>query len=155
MLVVLDTSVAPYTDESFEDAVRIAASLAVAAARGGFPLQLRTTGGERTSARGVDDQPELLDLLAGVTRSAEDPGLAALREMAPGEDGLALAVVTGQPDPEVRAAVSRVRNRFAMVSLVQVGDRSGRQTQPLAGAFVVGVEDSEEFPGTWNRVVTR
>jgi hypothetical protein len=42
-----------------------------------------------------------------------------------------------------------------MVSLVQVGDRSGRRAQPLAGAFVVGVADSEEFPATWNRVVTR
>lgn len=155
MLLVLDTSEPPYTDESFEDAVRIAASLAIAAAGGGFPLQLRTTGGQGISSRGADDRPELLDLLAGVTRTAEDPGLAALREMAPHEDGLALAVVTGQPDPEIRAAVGRVRNRFAMVSLVQVGDRSGRRAEPLAGAFVVGVADSEDFPGTWNRVVTR
>jgi uncharacterized protein (DUF58 family) len=154
MLVVLDTSTAPYSDESFEDAVRIAASLAVAAARGGFPLQLRTTGGERTVVRGRDEQAELLDVLAGVHRTAEDPGLSALRQMAPQEDGLALAVVTGQPDPQMRAAVSRVRDHFAMVSLVQVGKSSGRAV-PLAGAFVVGVETSEDFPGTWNRVVTR
>jgi uncharacterized protein (DUF58 family) len=154
MLVVLDTSTAPYSDESFEDAVRIAASLAVAAARGGFPLQLRTTGGERTVVRGRDEQAELLDVLAGVHRTAEDPGLSALRQMAPQEDGLALAVVTGQPDPQMRAAVSRVRDHFAMVSLVQVGKPSGRAV-PLAGAFVVGVETSEDFPGTWNRVVTR
>jgi uncharacterized protein (DUF58 family) len=154
MLVVLDTSTAPYSDESFEDAVRIAASLAVAAARGGFPLQLRTTGGERTVVRGRDEQAELLDVLAGVHRTAEDPGLSALRQMAPQEDGLALAVVTGQPDPQMRAAVSRVRDHFAMVSLVQVGKPSGRAV-PLAGAFVVGVETSDDFPGTWNRVVTR
>jgi uncharacterized protein (DUF58 family) len=154
MLVVLDTSTAPYSDESFEDAVRIAASLAVAAALGGFPLQLRTTGGALTVVRGRNEQAELLDVLAGVHRTAEDPGLSALREMAPQEDGLALAVVTGQPDPDMRAAVSRVRDHFAMVSLVQVGRGSGRAV-PLAGAFVVAVETSEDFPGTWNRVVTR
>jgi uncharacterized protein (DUF58 family) len=155
MLVVLDTSIAPYSDESFEDAVRIAASLCVAAASGGFPLQLRTTGGERAVVRGRDEQPDLLDLLAGTRRTPEDAGLSALAGMAPREDGLALAVVTGQPAPEMRTEVSRVRNHFAMVSLVQVGDHSGRRPPPLSGAFVVGVETSQDFTATWNRVVTR
>jgi uncharacterized protein (DUF58 family) len=155
MMVVLDTSSAPYTDASFEDAVRVAASLAVAAAEGGFPLQLRTTGDEHLSVRGRDQEPELLDLLAGVQRTAEDPGLSALREMAPQENGLALAVVTGRPDPEMRVAVSRVRSRFAVVSLVQVGEGSGRGAPPLPDAFVVGVDTSADFPATWNRLVTR
>jgi len=155
MLVVLDTSAAPYTEESFEDAVRVAGSLAVAAVEGGFPLQLRTTGGERSAVRGRDERPELLDLLAGVRRSDDDPGLAALREMAPRENGLALTVITGQPDADMRAAVGRVRNFFAMVSLVHVGQRPGERLAPLPGAFVVGVETSKDFPATWNRLVTR
>jgi uncharacterized protein (DUF58 family) len=155
MLVVLDTSAAPYTDESFEDAVRVAGSLAVAAVEGGFPLQLRTTGGDRSAVRGRDERPELLDLLAGVQRTEGDPGLAALREMAPRENGLALAVVTGQPDADRRAAVGRVRNFFAMVSLVHVGQRRGNRLPPLPGAFVVEVETSDDFPATWNRLVTR
>jgi uncharacterized protein (DUF58 family) len=155
MLVVLDTSRPPYTEDSFEDAVRIAASLAVAAADGGFPLQLRTTGGEQATVRGREAESEMLDLLAGVHRTAEDPGLPALRGMAPSEDGVALAVVTGQADAEARAVVSRVRTHFAMVSLVQVGRRQERRTAPLPGAFVVMVETSDDFPATWNRLVTR
>jgi uncharacterized protein (DUF58 family) len=155
MLVVLDTSVAPYTDQSFEDAVRIAASLVVSGTGGGFPLQMRTTGGERAAARSRDGEPEVLDLLAGVRREPGDPGLAALREMAPQEDGLALAVVTGRPDPEMRAAVSRVRRRFSMISLIQVGDRSGRPAEPLTGALVVAVASSEDFPAAWDRLVAR
>jgi uncharacterized protein (DUF58 family) len=155
MLVVLDTSRPPYSDTSFEDAVRIAASLAVAAAEGGFPLQLRTTGGGLTTVRGRDAEPEMLDLLAGIHRTAEDPGLGALRGMAPAEDGVALAVVTGQPDAEARAAVSRIRMLFAMVSFVQVGRRPERRIPPLPGAFVVMVETSDDFPATWNRLVTR
>jgi uncharacterized protein (DUF58 family) len=155
MLVVLDTSAPPYTEQSFEDAVRIAASLAVAAAEGGFPLVLRTTGGATGSARGPDGVPEMLDLLAGVSRGVDDPGLIALRDMAPAEDGLALAVVTGHPTPEMRNAVARVRTRFAMVSLVQVGTRQERRIAPLPGAFLVTVENSDEFPPTWDRLVTR
>jgi uncharacterized protein (DUF58 family) len=155
MLVALDTSAAPYTDESFEDAVRIAASLAVAAAVGGFPLQLRTTGGERSSVRGRAEEATMLDLLAGVRRTAEDPGLWALSEMAPQEEGLALAVVTGHPDPATRAAVSRVRSRFSMISVVEVGRRNGHPPEPLPGALAVQVESSEDFPVVWDRLVSR
>jgi hypothetical protein len=104
---------------------------------------------------GRDEKPEMLDLLAGVRRTAEDPGLAALPEMAPREEGLALAVVTGRPDASMRGAVSRVRGRFEMASLVQVGEPSGRRAVPLQGAFVVAVETSEQFPATWDRLVTR
>jgi uncharacterized protein (DUF58 family) len=152
MLVVLDTSADPYTDQSFEDAVRIAASLAVAAAEGGFPLELRTTGGERAAARVRGQEPELLDLLAGLRRTPEDHGLLALGEMLPHEDGQALAVVTGRPAPEMRAAVTQVRHRFSMISLVEVG-RSGQFPDPVPGALVVPVESSEDFPATWDRLV--
>jgi hypothetical protein len=75
--------------------------------------------------------------------------------MAPGEDGLALAVVTGLTGPEMRGEVSRVRRRFAMISLVQVGDVSGRRSPALPGAFVVSVATSEDFPATWDRLVRR
>jgi len=155
MMVVLDTSVAPYSTASFEDAVRVAASLAVAAAEGGFPLYLRTTGAERLTVRSRDQVPDLLDLLAGVQRTAEDRGLSALPELAPHEDGLALTVVTGHPEPELRLAVSRVRAQFAVLSLVQVGGGPGGRVPPLPGAFVVAAETSDDFPATWNRLVTR
>lgn len=154
MLVALDTSAAPYTDDSFEDAVRIAASLAVAAAVGGFPMQLRTTGGERASSRSRDQEATMLDLLAGVRRTPGDQGLWALGEMAPQELGLALAVVTGRPAPVMRTAVSRVRARFSMISVVEVGRRTG-PPEPLAGALIVQVESSEEFPAVWDRLVSR
>jgi uncharacterized protein (DUF58 family) len=160
MMVVLDTSAASYgigpaADAAFDDAVRIAASLAVAAVDHGFPLDLRTTGGALVRTDRAFRRTELLDLLAGVTCGpdvATDAGLAALPAMAPHDDGVALGVVTGHPPPAQRAFVARVRPRFQMVSLVHVGPRLGRP-EHTRGALVIDVATSEEFAAAWSRLV--
>jgi hypothetical protein len=54
----------------------------------------------------------------------------------------------------MRTAVSRVRARFSMISVVEVGRRTG-PPEPLAGALIVQVESSEEFPAVWDRLVSR
>jgi hypothetical protein len=98
---------------------------------------------------------ELLDALAGVERSADDPGLRAVLEVQPAQEGVALGVVTGTPDPVDRGHVSRVRRRFEMVTLIEVASSAGRRPAPLTGALVVGVETSADFPAAWSRVITR
>jgi uncharacterized protein (DUF58 family) len=154
MMVVLDTSAASYGGGAFEDAVRIAASLAVSAVDHGFPLDLRTTSGALVQTDRAFRRTELLDLLAGVECSADDPGLAALPAMAPRDDGVSLGVVTGHPDPARHAFVARVRPRFQMVSLVHVGPPAGRP-EPTRGALVLDVATSEEFATAWDRLVRR
>ena len=153
MMVVLDTQPSSYrTPAAFDDAVRIAASLAVAAVDHGFPLDLRTTGGALVRTDRAFRRTELLDLLAGVEAAPDDPGLAALPAMAPHDDGVALGVVTGHPPPALRAVVTRVRPRFQMVSLVHVGPRTGRP-EHTRGALVLEVATSAEFAAAWNRLV--
>lgn len=155
MMVVLDTSAGPYTGDLFEDAVRVAASLAVAAVDRGFPLELRTTGGAVAVADRAFDRTGVLDLLAGVQPADDDPGLSALPAMAPREEGVSLGVVTGRPDPQQRAAVTRARPRFQMASLIQVGDPAGPRPGPTRGAWVIDVGSSEDFAAAWNRAVRR
>lgn len=156
MMVVLDTSAASYAGApaAFEDAVRIAASLAVSAVDHGFPLDLRTTAGALAQTDRAFRRTELLDLLAGVECSADDPGLAALPAMAPRDDGVSLGVVTGHPDAARRAFVARVRPRFQMVSLVHVG-RHGGVPEPTHGALVLDVATAADFAAAWDRLVRR
>ncbi len=155
-MVVLDTSKSPYTAKSFEDAVSAAASLSIAAIRGGFPLELRTTGGGvSASDRGADGTTAVLDLLAGVEREADDPGLAALPRMAPEDEGVALGVVTGQPDSRLLSVLPTVRSRFLMVSLIQFAERFAAPPASLRGVVAVNVRDSAEFAAAWNHLVRR
>jgi uncharacterized protein (DUF58 family) len=151
LMVVLDTSASPYTDRSFEDAVRVAASLCAAASDNGYPLTLRTTGGGVAAAeRGGEGRAGMLDLLAGIERSTEDGGLAELIRMVPGDDGVSLGIVTGQVEAPALASVSAIRNRFDMVSLVIVGEEFDRPAPDVRGAFVLRCRDSVDFAAQWN-----
>ena len=156
LMVVLDTSTGPYTDRSFEDAVSAAASLCVAAVRGGYPLELHTTGGFSSAAdRAIDSTGALLDLLAGVERTADDPGLAALPRLVPADGGVSLGIVTGQPDQHLLAVLPAVRPKFLMVSLIQFAERFAGPPAALRGVIGVNVHSGAEFAAAWNHLVRR
>ena len=153
LMVVLDTSAAPYGDVSFEDAVSAAASLCAAAVTGGFPLELRTTGGLRGAADRGTDVTAILDVLAEVERGDDDPGLRALPDMAPAEEGVSLGVITGEPGTDLLAVLPSVRSRFLMVSLVQFAEKFTAPPAALHGIIAVHVRSGDEFAAAWNRLV--
>ncbi|MEU6592092.1 DUF58 domain-containing protein [Streptomyces sp. NPDC046881] len=156
LMVVLDTSESPYTEKSFEDAVSAAASLCVAAIRAGFPLELRTTGGRMTATDQTGEGlTPTLDLLAGVERDRQDPGLAALPSMVPEQGAVSLGVITGQPEPAMLTALPQVRSRFMMISLVQFADTYAAPPSALHGVVSMNVRSREEFAVTWNELVRR
>jgi uncharacterized protein (DUF58 family) len=151
LLIVLDTSSASYADESFEDAVRVAASLVAAGAEKRYPTDFRTTGGVAgsidPSGIGLSD---VMDKLAAVQPSDADPGLKALTKMAPARSrGVSLGAVTGQPSVDQARTVGTVRSRFDMATMIQVGERFDRPPLSVSGVLAVNASTSTEWAQVW------
>ncbi len=151
LLILLDTSSAAYDEESFEDAVRVAASLVAAGADKRYPTDFRTTGGVAGSVDptgiGLND---VMDKLAAVQPSDADPGLSCLTRMAPPRNrGLSLGVVTGQPAIEQARTVGLVRGRFDMATMVQVGERFERPPLNVSGVLSLSATTSAEWARIW------
>lgn len=130
--VVLDTR------ELAELAVDAAASVAVAAARAGFPVRLLTGDGPLAETKA--DADVILDRLA-LVRSGDRPVTEAVR-MAKG--GGALVLVTA--DPGEAGRIAGVRKRFDRVICVFVGD------QPVSapGVTMAPVTALDALPVAWS-----
>ena len=159
MVIVLDTQSAAYSGDLFEEAVRVAASLAVSVVAGGFPLDLRTTDGRReTAGAGVGDGRRALDLLAAVRATPDDPGLTAMAGLdliGSEDDGVSLTVVTGSAAGAAVQVLPGVRARFELITLVQVGPRAPGAAGVLRGVVAMPVKDSDEFAAAWVKVASR
>lgn len=161
-LVVLDTHAGSYPADHFEDAVRAAASLVEAAGRAGFPLDLRTTGDAKAGDRlpvelWTSDHLAAFDLLSKADARADDPGLTALPDLVvdvvSSTDGVALAVVTGSPQPEELAVLTSIRPRFLMVSMIRFCDPAVRRGAEPAGVITVDAHTSTSFAALWNELL--
>jgi uncharacterized protein (DUF58 family) len=151
LLIVLDTSSEPYAGESFEDAVRVAASLVAAGAEKRYPTDFRTTGGVAGSVdptgSGLSD---VMDKLAAVQPDDADPGLKALTTMAPPRNrGVSLGVVTGQAPVDQARTVGLVRGRFDMATIIQVGERFERPPLNVSGVLSINANTSAEWARIW------
>jgi uncharacterized protein (DUF58 family) len=152
VVVVLDTSSSPYTEQTFEDAVSAAASVCAAASRAGFRLDLRTTADFATSRSG--GLPRLLDRLAEVGRGTDEglPRLARLRP--PGQSAL-LVVVSGQLGADALGAVATVSSRFLLTALVRFVENPATQAAPVRGVHCVSAQDGAGFVAAWQQLVRR
>jgi uncharacterized protein (DUF58 family) len=156
LMIVLDTSARSYLRDSFEDAVRVAASLIMAGADQRFPTDFRTTGGISGSIDPAGTgRIDVLDKLASVKVSDDDPGLRALIRIATVRDrGMSLGVVTGRPSRERMKGLAAVRNRFQTVTVVQIGEASGgRAPIALSGVLGVNATTSEQWAHRWKAIV--
>ncbi len=148
-LIVLDTSAQVYSGTSFEDAVRVAASLCAAAGRAGFPVDLRLTDAPDRA----DSELGALDLLSGVDCVASGAGLSGLvgvvEDVLMLSDATALSVVTGRPAPEHLDLLATLRPRFLTIGFVQICEPP---SVAPAGVISVSAPTSERFAAAWNHL---
>lgn len=154
--VVLDTARDAYAaTEDFEEAVDIAASVAVSALRAGFPVALLSPAAPPVALRGGQaDADAVLNLLAMTQPSGTGPaGLGeALRQVpAPQTDGT-LVVVTGHASAPVLDQVAVAGVPFQRSITVRVGGALPALPQVLA-LRVVDVRGSGELAALWDAAV--
>lgn len=150
--LVLDPRPEVYQDpEAFELAVDVAASVAVAAARLGFPVAVRTSSGRMLAVRGVRGTEGLLDWLALVEA---DPGAdmgGAVRRAAQGGQADArgaLVVVSGDAGADLVETVAAVAPRFDHATVVRVGAGFG-PAPDAARVRVLDAATDEAFVAGW------
>ncbi|MFO7281318.1 MAG: DUF58 domain-containing protein [Thermoanaerobacterales bacterium] len=151
--VLLDVRRAAHDADSFEAAVSAAASIVAANGAQRDLVRLVTTDGADSGfGSGGTHVQALLEHLAVVDTS----GSASLRTMLDllRRDGQgALVVVVGRTAQDDLRAAARLRQRFGLVTVVQVTDDAGAPGAPAASATLVRVTPSSPFAPAWDRAM--
>lgn len=153
--LILDTRAALHDEESFEDAIRAAASVVVAAMERKFPFTVRTTCG-----RILDDRASrtaVMDMLSDLQPDANaetDLGTLGLRA-AHDPTGLSLACITGRATVDDLRGLGPLRARYEQLTIVRVGTGARAGVFELAGAVLINAPDSQDFARAWNRRIRR
>lgn len=152
-VVLLDLDPAVYSDETFEEAVDVAASLAVVHAASNAAVELRTSTGEQVGGAAARSVLPLVDRLTAISPDGDGELRHELLRLRHHRGGTALLVVTGVLDADVLPAVAALRQRFRRVAVASVAP------EPHAGARYPGVHvveavDAAGFAAAW-RAVTR
>lgn len=153
--VILDTTRSLYDYESFEDAVRAAASIVVAAMIRRFPFTLRTSDGHV-----IDDRSSrlaVMDFLSAIQPSHDDTMDLGRAAVAASKDpaGLSCAIITGRAGVDALRSLGPIRNRFDQLTMIRMGSDQRSQVYELAGAVLMNVGDSTDFAHAWNRRMRR
>ncbi len=137
--VVLDTSAAVGTDDDFEEAVDVAATMAVHAIRTGLDVVVRTTSRDHSGRPTplVSDAP-VLDLLTPVQRTEGTELLPVATLFSGGFDHTSIVFVTGPSGPSSRFATSE---RMAVV-------RIGEGATNIPG-IALAASDARDFVRLW------
>jgi uncharacterized protein (DUF58 family) len=154
-LVVFDVHDKVYSEEGFEHAVRVVASLLAASIHNHFPIRLRTTSGLVMGSETGDRLERILDQLSAL-RTEHDASLSSIsRQVASERGGFSLAVITGQATATDLSAIGPLRGRFQNITIGRVGVRGRGSVHELPGAVLINAATSVEFAQAWNRRVRR
>lgn len=137
--VVLDTALSAGTADDFEEAVDVAATLAVHAIRTGLDVVVRTTDRSHAGRPSpLVSKASILDLLTPVPQSDTDSLLPIAALFTGGFDQTSVVFVTGPQGPSSRFVASE------RMSVVRIGEGAA----PGAG-IVLAANDAREFVRRW------
>lgn len=154
-LVLLDVNAAVHSEDGFEQAVRVVASLMQASIRNKFPVRLRTTAGLVLGSESGDRLDRIMDSLAAI-EPVPDATLASLsRQVASERGGFSLAVVTGQASAKDLSVVGPLRGRFQNITIARLGIGGRSSVYELPGAVLINAGTSADFAQAWNRRIRR
>lgn len=152
-VLVLDVAAAAYHPDAFEEAVRVTASLAMAAHHHGLKVEVHTTGEAgplvvESSGQADADPRTVLDLLSDVEQSRSaahlDRIVDAVTDASAARGGSAvLALVVGSANESATPALARATRKFDAVYVISV--RAGRWPTPVAGVEYVEIDTSSQF----------
>lgn len=147
--VLLDVRARYHDDDSLEQAVSAAASIAVSSGRGGSLLRLMTTdGGDSGFGTGPAHVEALLERLARI-----EAGHGDLTDL-PRTSGAVALVVTADVPASDLSHLARLGGRPGSLALVVVA-RNGRDAPAAAPGTMVVVGRDQPLAPAWNRAMTR
>ncbi|MGQ0432703.1 MAG: DUF58 domain-containing protein [Microthrixaceae bacterium] len=148
--IVLDTRPEVYeSEEAFEVAVEIVASLVVASARMNFPVRLRTTDGVDLTRRLDPTAREFLEFLAVVEQRSGGSLVEAVGTLRTNRSGESLIVTTGSPPAEEVIFVGSIRRRFERAT-VALTETPGPGSPRPRGVRVFASSSCRQFAKSWN-----
>ncbi len=149
-LVILDNRAASYDGDSFEDAVRAAASIIVASMTRNFEFRLITTDGTELDQR--MPSAKIMDRLAEIGLTFQGSVSESL-ELAQGDlGGVSMALLTGSASNEDLEHVNMFRDRFEVLTVAQFSQSGREPSRRVRDASVITARTSEDFARAWNQV---
>jgi uncharacterized protein (DUF58 family) len=148
-VVIFDLRPSLYTEESFEAAVDVTASVVVASGVNKAPVELRLTDGTVVGGPRVRESIPLVDHLTGVHA---DPGgslQAVLLALRRARGGTSLIVVTGELDTADLPYMAALRRRFDRLVVISI-DTEPHTPINFEGIRVIVVPDADAACAAWN-----
>ena len=148
-VVLFDQRPGGYTEEAFEEAVDVTASVVVSGAANKAPVELRLTDGTKLGGPRLREVTPLIDHLTGVQPYAEGTVQAQLLALRRSRGGTSFVLVTGVLDHDDLPYVSTLRRRFDRLVVVSI-DPDRTPAPHFDGVRVIVAADADEACAAWN-----
>ena len=148
-VVIFDQRPSRYTEESFEQAVDVAASVLVASATDKAPVELRLTDGTVIGGARIRSVTPMIDHLTGMHGDPSGSLQAQLLMMRRGRGGTTLVVITGEIERADLPFAAALRRRFDRLVVLSV-DPDRRVPATFPGVRVIVGTDADEVRAGWN-----